>query len=260
MNKTPTDSGERFYHSLAEEYDEMTRFSARLESEKQVLRQWVERYRISSVLDAACGTGLHAILFSQLGVQVTGCDVSEAMLTKARENSKRLEAQVHWVVAAMQSLRQNIRGKFDAVFCLGNSIPHLQTREDLNRTLQNFREVLQTGGTLILQLLNYHRILSEKKRIININRNRSGNIEYIRFYDFAKDRLVFNILRIDWKKPKVAHQINSTELFPYLKEDIESALRENGFSNPEYFGDIKFSPFSGDTSPNRVVVAKQNEE
>lgn len=256
MNKTPTDSGERFYHALAEEYDEMTRFSARLESEKQVLRQWVERYRISSVLDAACGTGLHAILFSQLGVQVTGCDVSEAMLTKARENSNRLEAQVHWVAAAMQSLRQNIRGKFDAVFCLGNSIPHLQTREDLNRTLQNFREVLQTGGTLILQLLNYHRILSEKKRIININRNRSGNIEYIRFYDFAKDRLVFNILTIDWSNEKAAHQIHSTGLFPYRKKDLETALKTSGFTNLEYFGDMKFSPFAEDSSSNLVIVSK----
>lgn len=256
MNGTPTDSGDRFYRDLAEEYDEMTRFSARLKSEKQVLRRWVERYHFRSVLDVACGTGLHGILFSQLGVQVTGCDVSEAMLAKARENSDRLKAQVQWVPSAMQSLPTKIHQKFEAVFCLGNSIPHLLTREDLNRALQNFREVLQPEGTLVVQLLNYHRVLSRKQRIINITR--IGEREFIRFYDFVGNRLVFNILRIDWSGEKALHQINSAELFPYLKEDLETALRENGFSNPEYFGDMKFSPFSEGSSANLVIVAKRN--
>ena len=50
-------------------YDTMTRFHERIPDETAMLKTWVERYQLRSVVDLACGTGLHAIILAQLGLQ-----------------------------------------------------------------------------------------------------------------------------------------------------------------------------------------------
>ncbi|RPJ50835.1 MAG: class I SAM-dependent methyltransferase, partial [Acidobacteria bacterium] len=71
---------EDFYKELASDYDSMTRFKQRLRGEEQMLRRWRERYGFNSALDAACGTGLHAVVLAQMGVKATAADPSAAML------------------------------------------------------------------------------------------------------------------------------------------------------------------------------------
>lgn len=58
-----------FYEEIAEDYDAMARFHERVPAETAMLKTWVERYQWRSAVDAACGTGLHAILLAQLGLQ-----------------------------------------------------------------------------------------------------------------------------------------------------------------------------------------------
>jgi glycine/sarcosine N-methyltransferase len=44
---------------------------------------------VRTVLDCACGTGRHLLLFHSLGCKVWGSDVSESMLAQARKNLTR---------------------------------------------------------------------------------------------------------------------------------------------------------------------------
>ena len=77
-------NSQKFYENLSSDYDDMTRFQIRLESEKQILKNLIEQYKIKSVIDIACGTGLHAIILAQLGLKVVGVDNSCNMLEKAK--------------------------------------------------------------------------------------------------------------------------------------------------------------------------------
>jgi methylase of polypeptide subunit release factors len=80
---------EQFYDSLAGEYDEMTGFEDRLSKEKPLFQSLVQKYHITTALDAGCGTGFQSILLAQLGVQVTATDISDHMLQRTKENAKR---------------------------------------------------------------------------------------------------------------------------------------------------------------------------
>jgi len=106
-----TNEAKIFYDALAEDYDKMTRFEQRLENEALMLKKWVEKYNIRSALDAACGTGLHAILLSRWGIETVGCDISPAMLEKARKNAKKFEANVEWIESDMQSLGEKFQDR-----------------------------------------------------------------------------------------------------------------------------------------------------
>ncbi len=248
---------QNFYGSLASDYDAMTNFEQRVQKEQKIFQKWVERFSINTVLDAACGTGLHAIVLSQLGVNIIGADISVEMLDEARKNAKNAGEEIRWIQSPMQQLSQKISDKFDAVFCLGNSLPHLTDEKDLKAVVKGFSERLHPDGILVLQILNYNKILNEKNRIVNIKRNEKH--EFIRFYDFLEDLIRFNILRIQWEgNNPVHHQLVSTELMPYLKDQLFRVLQNKGFRDIETFGNMTFDPFLENESSNLVMVAKKS--
>ncbi len=244
-----------FYEEIAERYDEMTRFDERVQRETAIIKGWVEGYRFRSAVDVACGTGIHAIVLAQLGIPTVGADISEAMLEKARFHAEDRGVQVSWIQTAMQQARQNIEGEHEAVFCLGNTIPHLLTPEDLDVAISNFSQLLTPGGIVVIQLLNYHRIMREQNRIVGIHRQ--GSTEFIRFYDFYHSNIQFNILTIDWQNGKAAHRLSSTTLYPYQRHELERALSKHRFSEFECYGNMGFQSFDEHKSPNLVIVGRK---
>jgi len=248
-------SPEEFYQEVSTNYDLMTRFQQRQESEKIVMQSWLTRYPFVSALDAACGTGLHAILLSQLGVQVTGADISAEMLKEARINSQAAGVKIKWIKTPMEKLSHHFQQTFGAVLCLGNSIPHLLSSARLHSALRSFYQLLDPGGWVILQLLNYRKVLSEKQRIVGTHRN--GNLEFIRFYDFTGKKINFNILTIEWKGNQGLPCLQSTLLYPYTRTEIQTALRKSGLQIAATYGDMQFSKFQERHSANLVIVAQK---
>lgn len=247
---------ENFYQKLASHYDAMTRLEQRWNSEREILQKWLQKFPFRRGLDAACGTGLHALLLSQLGVEMWGADISKEMLKQARKNARTAGVSVKWIQAPLEKLTKNIHHQFQAVLCLGNSIPHLLTKSQLLSTFQNFYHLLEPGGRVILQLLNYHKILSDKQRIIGIHRK--DNLEFIRFYDYKGKLINFNILTIIWEKQKAISELQSTLLYPYTLDELQNYLQKVNLFPIAVYGDMHFSKFARKTSPNLVMVAQKN--
>lgn len=250
----PNSSASEFYENLSPVYDRMTRFSQRLDSEREMLAAWHQKYSFSTALDAACGTGLHAIALAQLGVKVVATDISAGMLALARRHAVDFKVEVDWLEAPMQELSGRVQGPFDMLYCLGNSLPHLLYADVLVDTLKGFRQLLTPGGHLLVQLVNYERILKEKQRIIAIHKQDSE--EFIRFYDYEPPFVNFNILQIDWSADQPVHKIDTTRLFPYRLPDLERALIAARFSKWRIFGDMSARPYDPDKSANLVIVAE----
>lgn len=244
-----------FYREMAVQYDTMTRFGARLPGEREMLSHWRERFGFSRALDAACGTGLHAIALAQLGVAVTGADLSPEMLAQARRHAAAEKVTVRWVEAAMERLDQAVAPPYDLVLCLGNSLPHLLDAGALSAALSGFHCLLAPGGHLLLQLINYTLVLAWQRRVIGLSRE--GEREFIRFYDFGEPLLRFNILEIDWAQRPPGHRLQSVPLYPWQRPEVEAALGEAGFGDLKIYGDLQRASFADGTSPNLVVAARR---
>lgn len=252
-----TNSPAEFYRSLADGYDDMTGFDKRLARDEAVLRRWVKQYQIRSAIDVGCGTGAHAVVLARLGVRVVGTDLSEEMLARARENARRHAAQVDWFAAPMQQLRQQLNDRFHAIFCLGNTLPHVLEPADLQQTFRGFHDLLVPGGLLLLQLLNYERVLAQRQRLVGVNR--SGDTEYVRFYDFETDTIRFNILNLKWSGGQATHSLTSTTLRPYGLADLAPQLQEAGFGEQSSFSDLNSAPFDPQRSGNLVIAARREQ-
>ena len=97
----------------------------------------------ASVLDAGAGTGALALLAAELGYRVTGLDVSEGMLDRAREKASERELTLDFVVG---SAGDPPPGPFDAVM-----ERHLVwTLPDPTATLRAWRDVTNPGGRLVM--------------------------------------------------------------------------------------------------------------
>lgn len=151
---------ERTYEAMAPVYDD---FTAHHDYEGWIadLLKALERHGLQGqrLLDVGCGTGKSFMPMLPRGWEVTGCDISPAMLELARE--KAGEA-VRLEVADMLELPRF--GEFDLVWALDDAINYLLSPEELERALAGMRANLAPSGLLLFdvnELLAYRTFFAE---------------------------------------------------------------------------------------------------
>lgn len=246
------DTVESFYDRLAPDYDAMTTFEKRFVQEGPFFRLLVQRYHVASALDAGCGTGFHSIVLASLGVSVTAVDVSARMLRELEGHMNGLGYDIRTVQAQFADLPARITERLDAVFCMGNTLAHLRSKQELGGALQVFSHLLVPGGIFFAQVLNYDRILSERPEIQNLRETPQGT--FTRSYEYSGDSIRFTIR----KRPPGAGEehAQSVELRPLLSGEFGALLAQAGFKEVNAFGSIAMEPFDPAVSRDLVVLAR----
>jgi SAM-dependent methyltransferase len=110
------------------------------------------------LLDLACGTGKSFLPFLERGYDVTGCDISPAMLAiagdRARGRARLLELDVRELPAL---------GAFDLVTFLDDAVNYLDDEAELVDTLAGVRRNLAPDGVLVFDantLATFRRLYS----------------------------------------------------------------------------------------------------
>lgn len=145
---TGGDWAQRTYEAMAPVYDD---FTGHYESEAWIadLVKALERRGLNGkrLLDVGCGTGTSFLPMLAQGWEVTGCDISPAMLKLAREKAGDA---VQLTAADMLDLPQF--GKFDLVWALDDAINYLLSPEELGRALAGMRANLAPTGLLLFDV------------------------------------------------------------------------------------------------------------
>jgi SAM-dependent methyltransferase len=256
------------YDDFSSDYDRFVDWEGRLASEMPFIQRQLQGVEAHRVLDTACGTGMHAIALVERGYEVVGTDLSASMIKQAGENAAQAGLGVRFEVAGFGELASTLTRppsvpgrawRFDAVLCLGNSLPHALTPGELAAALDDFRACLRAGGLLLIQNRNFDAVLADQERWMPPETHRESETEwlFLRFYDFDPDDLMtFNMVRLrrergeDWTQ-----QVTSTRLWPLTREELTQALRMAGFEGMACYGDLQGAPFDAASSPNLVVTA-----
>jgi glycine/sarcosine N-methyltransferase len=230
------------WDTLSEEYDRFVDWEQRLAGEMPFLESALASAGARRVLDAACGTGHHALALAAKGYQAVGADISAGMIRRARENARRAGAAVVFHQAPLGSLRQTVEGPLDAVLCLGNSLPSLLSADALHEALVD---------------LNYDRLWPRRERFLPLVTHRQGQEEWLfwRVLDFYQQTLTFNMVIFHKREGEWEYRVGSTELRPIFEHDLEQQLLRAGFSAVDSYGDYAGAPYERDTSGDLVLVA-----
>jgi glycine/sarcosine N-methyltransferase len=248
---------EEFYDLLAPNYDAMTSFEQRFVQERAHFQALIDRYHFRNALDAGCGSGFHSVLLSQLGVDVLGVDVSTAMLHLAEEHARVYNVRLRTLQGSFENLGNIVKERFASVFVMGNSLAHLLSAAALEAALRNFMAVLNPRGTLIIQILNYDRIVARREHIQN--EKRTGTKTFVRSYDFDEDGILFNIRTREQKNDLSEENIQTVRLRPVLRAELVAILEHVGFADISIYGSISLVPFDDINSRDLVVLASRKD-
>jgi len=258
------------YDAFSADYDRFVNWDERFSIEMPFILEQLSPLksvddRPIRVLDSACGTGMHAIRLAQESFATVGTDISPEMIKRAQDNARSANAKAAFKTAGFGEITDKLYRSpllpFDAVLCLGNSLPHLTTPGAVRAALIDLGACLRPGGLLLLQNRNFDLVMQEKQRWLGTQSQSEGKKEwlFLRFYDFEENGLItFNIIRLqregnkDWKE-----QISSVRLFPLKKEMLIKLLLESGFTDISTYGAMADQPFDATTSGNLVITARK---
>ncbi len=258
-----------FYDALAPMFDVMTDWDGRLATEGPFLRSALEEAGAVTVLDAACGSGGHALWLAQQGYRAVGADSSPAMIELARQKAAARGVAVPFVVAGLGdlsptlSLSRSPTPPFDAILCLGNSLPHLLAQEDLAAALRSMAAVLRPGGLLVLQNLNYDLRWQKQPRWFAAQGGELDGQPVLawRFadYDVPAGRIGFHIALFRQEKSGWKVDVHTTPQRPLFRRDLLAALADAGYGDiRSYSGmSLPLEAFDPARSGDLVIAARK---
>jgi len=143
---------EELFTNYADKYEKEI-FTQGTLGEVDFIEKEINKDKNCEILDIGCGTGRHAIELAKRGYNVTGIDLSESMIKKARENAKKYNLDVDFQIADARKL--NFEDQFDLVvmMCEG-AFPLMETDEMNFEILKNASKALNKKGKLIFTTLN----------------------------------------------------------------------------------------------------------
>lgn len=254
-----------FYDELGADYDLMVSWERRLAREGEFFRERFAEHRVTRVLDAACGTGMHAISFARSGFECAGTDLSPAMVEKARENARAAGVTVRFEAVGFGELASRLGSGFDAVTCLGNSLPHLPDDAALSACLEDFADLLVPGGLLVIQDRNYDRLLRERQRFMPPTSRADGEGEtvFLRVTDFPPagagndEAISFTILTLRKRGGAWTMTERTTPLRALRCATLKAAVERAGFTDVRVWGSYAMQPFDAPGTGDLLLAARR---
>ncbi len=195
----------------------------------------------AAILDCPCGYGRHALVLTDGGYRVTGVDRSQAQLAEA----ERRRGAPEWPRLLRGDYRQLpfAEASFDAVLCLFTSLGYLEREGDV-AVLSEFRRVLRSGGSLVIETMH-------RDRLARIFQPRDwewhtggGLILRERHFDALTGTVSNHQLYIPAEGERVSRRF---VVHVYTVTEWVAMAREAGFREIECFGGWKGAPPSPET-------------
>jgi glycine/sarcosine N-methyltransferase len=241
---------EDLFGDVAREYDGM--FPRDFAEDNRMLSRAFKGHNIRTVLDCACGTGPHVALLAGQGFNVTGTDSSRPMLEEARARLEDQELSADLVHARWQDLPEALGKRFDAVICIGNSLPLAGDDDEVQASIKGMFDVVSPGGVLVIQNRNMDKMKRERPEAILNEADQPGN--YTLFIFEYKDPIV--IYKIFYIVTGREHDVSYHE-FPMnllVRAKFDRMLQGVGATSWRHYGDSYFSSFSPSRSPRMIAV------
>lgn len=199
----------------------------------------------SKCLDLACGKGRHSIYLNKKGLNVTGLDLSEYNITKAK---KYENDTLHFDVHDMREVYKE--NKFNYVFNLFTSFGYFDDVEDNQKTLDAVNKMLKPEGKFVIDFMNayhviHHLVKEEKKTLdgIDFNLSRKYDGKYI-----TKD--------IEFKD-KGKRYFFQERVQAIKKDEFEILLAKSGFEILDVFGNFSLEPYDKVKSDRLIIIAEK---
>jgi 2-polyprenyl-3-methyl-5-hydroxy-6-metoxy-1,4-benzoquinol methylase len=232
---------ESLFENYGRKYDEES-FAQGTSGECDFIEKEINYIKSLKIIDIGCGTGRHSLELAKRGYTVTGIDLSESQLARAKEKSREQNLQVDFRKHDARQLP--FKGEFDlAIMLCEGAFPLMETDEMNYQILRGASTTLKPGGKLIFTTLNGLFPLFHSIENFCADGAKEGNATYRRnSFDLMTFR-DFNTTSVeddDGNKKELA----CNERY-YVPPEITWLLKSLGFNKIDIYG-AKLGAFSRD--------------
>ncbi len=221
-----------------------------------------------TILDIGCGTGGHLIPFARAGFKVVGFDLSEAMVSQAREKIQRLKSGALATITIVPSVKvadaRSYRDgkKYDLTVAMFAVMGYLTSNEDFLEGLKTARAHLEKGGLFIFDVWFGPTVLTEgpETRIQEFDKNGKRTIRIVSPELDSINQIVrvkYKILQIDDRR--VVTEVDEVhEMRFFFIQELKLFLEDAGFEMVKVcpFMAAGREPVPGDWNISVVAKAK----
>ena len=194
----------------------------------------------AKILDVGCGTGRHSIELSKRGYSITGIDLSDSLLAKAREKAEKQDLKINFLKYNARNLP--FKNEYDLVIMLcEGAFPLMETDEMNYEILKNATKSLKEGGKFIFTTLNGLFPLYHSVKEFCASTSEEGNATYrSNTFDLMTFR-DYNITEVEDDDGN-KKELECNERY-YVPSEISWLLKTLGYIKIEIFG-AKLGAFS----------------
>jgi 2-polyprenyl-3-methyl-5-hydroxy-6-metoxy-1,4-benzoquinol methylase len=207
------------------------------------------KFKKGKTLDLGCATGEYSLALSRKGFETLGIDIDANMIELAMQKNKKLSLLARFLLG--NCLDVVYKNQFVNIFCIGNTLVHLNSFEEIKSSLKHIFESLKVDGTFVLQILNYDRILEKEVKSLPTLKNKG--VSFVRKLTYDGEKIHF----FTTLKTKSEEFENETLLYPITSSPLIDLLQELGYRDLEVLDGFSDNPFSSKESYQLVIVAKK---
>nr|MDA3834656.1 methyltransferase domain-containing protein [Spirochaetales bacterium] len=212
----------------------------------QVVIQHLPKPESSYLLEIGSGTGSLTLELAQTCAHTVGIDIDESMISFAHEKQHHYKKQAHIIALNMLDIDLLFTPEyFDVIFSFGNGLVHLLSPQEILDVLSASKQLLRQGGHLLLQIINYDRILENKISFLPTIENE--HITFERRYNYMKDEHLIKFTTELTDKTTGEISVQQVQLYPLIQTELQTLLLEAGFTEVSWYGGFDLSPFTKDS-------------
>lgn len=215
----------------------------------------------STLLDLGCGAGEHIKMLEKQGHKVYGIDNSKEMVEQAKEQMEGKKKEQIKVGDIQQPYPFEYNLNFDGIYCIGNTLPHLENLDQIYKALSLAFQRLNYGGRLLIQIINYDKqdILNKEFPVLSTtNKKVKFHRKYLASKDNAKNKITFKTtLEIIQDNGRREFLEDFSELFMLKRKDLELTFREAGFNTIKFFSDFYMTPWNYNKDNTIAIAVKR---
>jgi 2-polyprenyl-3-methyl-5-hydroxy-6-metoxy-1,4-benzoquinol methylase len=200
------------------------------------------------ILDLACGTGRHSLLFAQKNFNVTAVDLSKHLLSIAKDSAEKSGLNINFVNADVRSFCDS--AKFYLVVNLFTSFGYFESDEENFIIFKSAFHHLEDGGFFVLDYFNKNFVINNLVPF-SFDKNKYGEI--IQKRSIEGNRVVKKITIKQNNIEKHFHE--SVRLYQY--DELERAIKQTGLKIKKIFGNLSGNFFEPENSPTTISKAQK---
>lgn len=197
-------------------------------------KEFLDQRRIYTMLDVSIGTGSMTLPLQELGIKISGSDLSEAMLARCEMKASAKGTSVELKRCDFRDLSCWKGREFDCVVSTGNALGYVEN-SDVVLTLEKMDHLVKPGGFLCFDSRNWEKIRKEKQRFYTYNPFfRDGNrINLVQVWDHHADgSITFNLLYTFEKDSRIfQREIFEEHYHPFSMNLALDKMKEMRYEN-----------------------------